>query len=326
MRAVIITGKGGPEVLRLGEAELPPLGERQIRVRVHATAVNHADLLQTHGQYPVPPGAPADIPGLEYAGTVEAIGASVTRWHTGDRVMGLVGGGSYAEYVQVHEDEALPVPERLSLTEAAAIPEAFLTAHDALFTQMQLRSGETVVIHAAASGVGTAAVQLARAAGARIVATSRTAEKLARIAHLGVDRAVDTSSEDFAAAVGQFTEGRGADGVLDLVGGPYLPGNIRCLANRGRLLIVGLTAGTSAELDMRAVLRRRLRIIGTVMRARGLEEKIAVARAFAEGGLALLESGVVVPVIDRVLPMSAAAESHRIIASNQTIGRVVLAW
>ncbi len=321
-------GTGGPEVMQLGDAELPKLGDRYIRVRVHGTAVNRADLLQTHGNYPVPPGAPADIPGLEYSGTVEGMGSAVTQWQRGDRVMGLVGGGSYAEYVQVHEDEALPVPERLSLEQAAAVPEAFLTAHDALFTLMELRAGETVVIHAAASGVGTAAVQLAHAAGARVVGTSRSADKLGKISHLGIDLAVDAKAQDFAAAVREFTQERGADGVLDLVGGPYLPGNIRCLANMGRLLVVGLTAGSTAELDMRAVLRRRLRIIGTVMRARSLQEKIAVARAFAadENGLALLDRGAVVPVIDRVLQMTQVQESHRIIESNETIGKVVLVW
>src|SRR5262245_60700513 len=279
MRAVVITKPGGPEVLQLVHVDEPQVVEQHIRVRVHATAVNRADILQRHGNYPVPPGAPKDIPGLEYAGTVEATGPGVTRWQVGDRVMGLVGGGSYAEYVVVHEDEALRAPEKLTLEEAAAIPEAFLTAHDALFTLMQLDSGETVVIHAAASGVGSAAVQLAHAAHARVIGTSRSADKLRRIEHLGLDLGIDTSKQDFADVVEHFTEESGVEGVIDLVGGSYLPGNIRCLAPKGRLIIVGLTAGPSAELDMRAVLRRRLTIIGTVMRARSLQEKISVARA-----------------------------------------------
>jgi putative PIG3 family NAD(P)H quinone oxidoreductase len=324
MRAIIITKPGGPEVLQLVEAEVPGVGEREIRVRVHATAVNRADILQRRGNYPVPPGAPADIPGLEYAGTVEALGPGATRWQVGDRVMGLVGGGSYAEFVRVHEDEALRVPEKLSLEEAAAVPEAFLTAHDALFTLMQLEPGETVVIHAAASGVGTAAVQLAHAAKARVIGTSRTQDKLRRIEHLGLDVAIDTTKQDFAGVVQHFTAGQGAAGVIDLVGGPYLAGNIRCLAVKGRLIIVGLTAGSSAELDMRAVLRNRLTVIGTVMRARSLEEKIAVARAFAATAWPMLDDGELVPVIDRVLPLEQAQESHRIVEANQTVGKVVL--
>jgi NADPH:quinone reductase len=324
MRAVIITKPGGPEVLQLVEAEPPAAGEREIRVRVHATAVNRADILQRRGNYPVPPGAPADIPGLEYAGTVEAVGPGASRWQIGDRVMGLVGGGSYAEFVRVHEDEALRVPEKLSLEEAAAVPEAFLTAHDALFTLMHLEPGETVVIHAAASGVGTAAVQLAHAAQARVIGTSRTASKLRRIEDLGLDLGIDTSKQDFAAVVRHFTAGRGVDGVIDLVGGPYLSGNIRCLATKGRLIIVGLTAGASAELDMRAVLRNRLSVIGTVMRARSLEEKIAVAHAFGATAWPMLDDGEVVPVIDRVLPLEQVQEAHKIVESNETVGKVVL--
>ena len=324
MRAVIITKPGGPEVLELADAEPPVPGERGILVRVHATAVNRADILQRRGNYPVPPGAPADIPGLEYAGVVEALGEGASRWEVGDRVMGLVGGGSYAEYVCVHEDEALRVPERLSLEEAAAVPEAFLTAHDALVTLMRLQPGETVVIHAAASGVGTAAVQLAHAAKARVIGTSRTQDKLRRIEHLGLDVAIDTTKQDFAGVVEHFTEGHGADGVIDLVGGPYLGANIRCLALQGRLIIVGLTAGATAELDMRAVLRKRLTLIGTVMRARLLEEKIAVAHAFAATAWPMLDDGEVVPVIDRVLPLEQVQEAHRVVEANETVGKVVL--
>jgi putative PIG3 family NAD(P)H quinone oxidoreductase len=324
MRAVIITKPGGPEVLQVGEAEVPTPAEQQIRVRVHATAVNRADILQRRGNYPVPAGSPEDIPGLEYAGTVETVGPGASRWQVGDRVMGLVGGGSYAEYVVVHEDEALRVPEKLSLEEAAAVPEAFLTAHDALFTLMRLEAGETVVIHAAASGVGTAAVQLAHAAKAHVIGTSRTQDKLRRVEQLGLDVAIDTTKQDFAAVVEHFTAGHGADGVIDLVGAPYLAGNIRSLALKGRLIIVGLTAGSNAELDMRAVLRKRLTVIGTVMRARSLEEKIAVARAFAATAWPMLDDGEIVPVIDRVLPLDKVQEAHKIVEANETVGKVVL--
>ncbi|HSL71663.1 MAG TPA: NAD(P)H-quinone oxidoreductase [Longimicrobiales bacterium] len=326
MRAVVITAPGGPEVLALRDVPLPPLLPGHIRVRVRATALNRADLLQRRGLYPAPAGAPADIPGLEYAGEVEAAAPDAQRWQPGERVMGIVGGGGCAEYVQVHEDEALPVPASLSLTEAAAVPEAFLTAHDALSTLMQLRAGESVLIHAAASGVGTAAIQLAHVLGARVYGTSRTARKLDAVSSLGIDYAIDTTKHDFATAVEHITNGRGVNGVLDLVGGPYLGGNIRCLAPRGRLILVGLTAGATAELDMRALLRKRLTVIGTVMRARPLDEKIAVAAAFARAALPLLESGQLRPVIDRTLPMDQVQDAHRIVESNQTIGKVVLTW
>jgi putative PIG3 family NAD(P)H quinone oxidoreductase len=326
MRAIVITAAGGPEVLQLRDVPLPALPPGHIRVRVQATALNRADLLQRRGLYPAPVGAPTDIPGLEYAGEVEAVAPAVTHWRPGDRVMGLVGGGGYAEYVQVHQDEALPVPARLSFADAAAVPEAFLTAHDALATLMQLKAGERVLIHAAASGVGTAAIQLARALATEVYATSRTRRKLEAVSSLGIDYPIDTSEQDFAAAIERHTNGGGVNGVLDLVGGNYLTGNLRCLAQRGRLILVGLTAGSVAQLDMRAVLRKRLTIVGTVMRARALPEKIAVAAAFAREALPLLESGVLRPVIDRVLPMEQVQEAHRLMEANETIGKIVLSW
>jgi putative PIG3 family NAD(P)H quinone oxidoreductase len=326
MKAVIITRPGGPEVLELRDVEAPTVPAQHIRVHVHATALNRADILQRKGLYPAPPGAPQDIPGLEYAGTVDQLGTGATRWRPGDRVMGLVGGGAYAQYVTVHEEEALPVPAHWLLEEAAAVPEAFLTAHDALFTLMQLRAGETVLIHAAASGVGSAALQLARAADARVIGTSRSRAKLERIRELGIDHEIDVSTSDFAAEVERFTLGAGVDGILDLVGGDYLPGNIRCLKERGRLILVGLTAGASGSLDMRAVLRKRLSIIGTVMRARTLAEKIQVARTFQQTALPWLEAGTVRPVIDRMLNINRVAEAHTLMESNQNVGKIVLIW
>jgi putative PIG3 family NAD(P)H quinone oxidoreductase len=327
MKAVVITRPGGPEVLALREVETPPVPARHIRVHVHATALNRADILQRKGLYPAPAGAPQDIPGLEYAGTVDEVGEQCRLWRTGDRVMGLVAGGAYAQYVSVHEEEALPLPAHWLLEEAAAVPEAFLTAHDALFTLMQLRAGETVLIHAVASGVGSAALQLARAAGARVIGTSRTRAKLERIREFGIDHEIDVSTTpDFAEEVMRVTQGAGVNGVLDLVGGDYLPGNVRCLKPLGRLILVGLTAGASATLDMRAVLRNRLSIIGTVMRARSLEEKIEVARAFEQTALRWLDAGTVRPVIDRVLTINRVAEAHELMEANQNVGKIVLIW
>ena len=317
MKAIVITKPGAPDVLELRDVPAPVPSSHQILVRVAATAINRADLLQRAGNYPAPADAPQDIPGLEYAGTVAALGDAVTRWQAGDRVMGLVGGGSYAEFIVTHEDEAIAVPASLSDEEAAAVPEAFITAHDALFTQMHLTSGESLLIHAVGSGVGTAALQLARAAGARVLGTQRSAWKLERARELGLDIAVDTTQFDFAVVTLHETKHRGVDGILDLVGGNYMNANVSALAVKGRIMLVGLVAGARTELDMRALLRKRASITGTVLRARLLDEKIAVARAFEQDVVPLLASRAVRPIIDQVLPL---AEPHRPTRSSRTTG------
>jgi NADPH:quinone reductase len=324
VRAIVITRPGGPDVLQLRDVAAPLPGVREIGVRVSATAVNRADLLQRAGNYLAPPGSPQDIPGLEYAGVVDCVGAEVTRWRGGERVMGLVGGGSYAEYIVTHEDEAVTVPASLTLEHAAAVPEAFITAHDALFTQMQLRSGETLLIHAVGSGVGTAGLQLAKAIGARVFGTQRTTWKLEQATSLGLDVAIDTNAGDFADTALEFTDGHGVDGILDLVGGSYLSGNLRALAVKGRILLVGLVAGAKHELDMRLLLRKRATLIGTVLRARALHEKIAAAQAFARDVVPLLEAGVARPIVDEVLPLADAARAHQLVADNLNFGKVVL--
>lgn len=342
MRAVVITGPGGPEVLRLREVPAPEPGPGEVLVRVRAVGLNRADVLQRKGHYPAPAGAPADIPGLEYAGEVAtppAGGADRARpWKPGDRVMGLVGGGACAEYLVAPADTVLPVPElpdppaaasgpaAASLVRAAAVPEAFLTAFDALVLQLGMRAGETLLIHAVSSGVGTAAVQLARAWGARSIGTSRSAEKLRRALPLGLDVAVDTSREDFVEAARRETGGRGVDLVLDLVGGPVLEGNLKALAPRGRMIIVGLTAGRSAPLDMGLVLNKRLTIVGTVLRSRDLAEKVALASAFERDVLPRFPTGTLRPVLDRVFPMAEVAEAHRVMEANAHFGKLVLAW
>lgn len=323
MKAVVIREPGGPEVLELRERPVPEVGSRELLVRVHATAVNRADVMQRRGHYPAPAGAPADIPGLEYAGVVEQVASDVTEFDAGDRVMGIVAGGAYAEYVAVHEGEALPIPAHIGFDAAAAIPEAFITAHDALVTRCRLQRGETVLIHAAGSGVGSAAVQLAHALGARVLGTARTAAKLARVAPLGLAESIVADAE-WAERVLAATDAHGVDVVLDLVGGDYLPGNIRALAPRGRLIIVGLVAGRSAPLDMGAVLGKRLDIHGTVLRTRTRDEKIIAAGLFMRDVFPLLAAEEVRPVIDRVLPLEDAAAAHRAVESNATFGKVVL--
>ncbi len=249
----------------------------------------------------------------------------MTEWRAGARVMGLVGGGGYAEYVVVHEQEALPIPEPLTFKEAAAVPEVFITAHDALFTQMGLAPGERLLIHAVGSGVGTAALQLAKAAGVFVFGTSRTAAKLERAADLGLDVGIDPTREDFAEVVAARTGGAGVHVVLDLVGAPYLAGNLRALGVRGRMIVVGLTAGSRAEIDLGTVLRKRLRIVGTTLRPRPLEEKIEATQRFREEVLPLFEQRKVCPVLDEVYALEQAAEAHRRMEENANFGKIVIA-
>ena len=326
MRAIIITRPGGPEVLEMQDRPKPEPGVGQIRVRVRASALNRADILQREGNYPVPPGAPADIIGMEYVGEVDATGPSTLLWKTGDRVMGIVGGGGHAEFLCVHEREAMPIPQLMPWEEAAAIPEAFLTAYDALFNQLQLVLGETLLIHAVGSGVGTAAVQLARVAGATVIGTARTAEKLERTKLLGLHTGIDASHADWPALVEREIGAERVHAVLDLVGGSYLAGNLRVLASRGRIVVVGLTAGGTAPFSMHLLLRKRLTIVGTVLRARPLEEKISLAREFSERVVPLFDAGRLRPVVDRVFPFDEIRVAHELMESNKTFGKIVLSW
>ncbi|MDP9203414.1 MAG: NAD(P)H-quinone oxidoreductase [Gemmatimonadota bacterium] len=326
MKAIVITRAGGPEVLEVQERPKPEPGAGQIRVRVRASALNRADISQRRGNYPAPPGAPADISGMEYAGEVDALGPQSSLWRVGSRVMGIVGGGGHAEYLCVHEGEAIPVPASLSWEEAAAIPEAFITAYDALFNRLQLQSGETVLIHAAGSGVGTAAIQIARVSGATVVGTSRSAGKLERAKQFGLDVAIDASRGDWAAEVEAALGAERVHAIMDLVGGSYLDGNLRVLAQWGRIVVVGLTAGARAELNMAVLLRKRVTMVGTVLRARALEEKISLAREFSERVIPLFEKGRLRPVVDRVFSFSEIRAAHELMESNETFGKIVLRW
>ncbi|MBV9774091.1 MAG: NAD(P)H-quinone oxidoreductase [Gemmatimonadetes bacterium] len=326
MKAIVITRSGGPEVLELAERPVPEPGPGEIRVRVHTSALNRADLLQRRGGYPAPPGAPQDVPGLEYAGEVDAVGEGAGLWAVGNRVMGIVGGGGHAEYVVVHEREAIRIPQGMSFEEAAAVPEAFLTAYDALFRRLEVEVGERVLIHAVGSGVGTAALQLARAAGAMTIGTSRSAAKLRRAEELGLDVGIDTSTEDMAEAINQATYGSGVHAVVDLVGGKMLETALRGLALGGRVVVVGTVGGSKAEVDLGLLLRRRIRIIGTVLRSRPLEEKIALAREFSKTVVPLLSSGRIRPVLDRTFGFGEIVEAHRLMETNDTFGKIVLKW
>lgn len=325
MRAVVITQPGGPEVLELRDVPRPDPGAGEIRVRTSTSGINRADLIQRRGSYPAPPGWPQDIPGLEFAGTVDAVGPGVSRWREGDPVMGIVGGGGYAEYVLTPADSAIPVPKGLDLVDAGAVPEVFETAFDAVFLQEGLASGETLLIHAVGSGVGTAALQMAHAFGARTIGTSRTPAKLERALSLGLDHPI-LADEGWPERVLEDTGGRGVDVILDLVGGPYLAGNQKVVARGGRHIVVGVPGGLKAEIDLRALMGKRASIRGTVLRARSLEEKVVLARAFEERVIPLLASERAQPVVDRVLSAAEAAEAHRIVESNETFGKILLAW
>jgi len=326
MKAVIITRSGGPEVLEIQERPKPEPGLGQIRVRVCASALNRADLMQREGNYPVPAGYPADISGMEYVGEVDALGEGAHLWKTGDRVMGVIGGAGHAEYLCVHEREAIPVPREMSWEDAAAIPEAFLTAYDALFNRLDLRTGETLLIHAIGSGVGTAGLQLAKVAGAKVLGTSRSPDKLERAKQLGLDLAIDASRGDWAAHVESAIGGPRVNALLDLVGGNYLEGNLHVIALLGRIVVVGLTAGATAPFNMGTLLRKRVTIVGTVLRARTLEEKIELAREFSARVIPLFEAGRLKPVIDHVMPFDSVREAHSLMQSNKTFGKIVLRW
>ena len=328
MRAIVITKPGGPEVLELRDVETPEPAPGQVRVRIRACAVNRADLMQVRGLYPAPADASQDIPGLELAGEVDAVGEGVTDLAMGDRVFGVVGGGAYAEAVVVHARTLARIPAELDFIHAAAVPEAFVTAYDAMVLQAGLAAGDVVLVHAAGSGVGTAAIQIARAIGARSIGTARTAAKLERARELGMCSGIVATTSNgeprFAAKVMELTQGRGADVCLELVGGNYVPESLAALAEKGRLVLVGLLAGATAEIDLGRMLRRRIRMLGTVLRARPLEEKILAGRLLQHRLAPLFASGTLKAVVDRVLPLEKAGEAQAYVAANEGFGKVVL--
>ena len=318
MRVVRIAAAGGPEVLTLDERPTPEPGPGEVRIRVATMGVNRADALQRRGVYPAPPGVAADVPGLEVAGVIEAVGPDA-EGRVGDRVMSLVGGGGYAEAVVAHGREVMPVPAAWSDAEAGGAAEAYLTAYDALFERAEARPGERVLVHAVGSGVGLAALQLAKAAGLTVVGTSRTRDKLDRAVAMGLDTPVLVADGEAPAGLPEV------DVVIDLVGGAWLDAGLRALAPRGRCVLVGLLAGATATLPLGLLLSRRLRLEGTVLRSRPLEEKIALAQAFRARGLRLL--GDARPVVDTVFPAAGGApDAHRRMEANASFGRILLAW
>ncbi len=323
MEAIIRTGDGGPEVLQLSEVPAPKPTATQLLVDVHATALNRADLIQRRGGYPPPPGD-ADILGLEIAGTVAAVGRAVEGVSEGDRVFGLVGGGGYAAQAVIDYRMAMPIPDGWRFEEAAAVPEVFFTADENIFTLGELAAGEAILIHAGGSGVGTAGIQISHHAGANVFVTAGTSEKIHKCKTLGAIEGINYKTADFVAEIEHLTGGEGVDVVLDFIGAPYLEQNLSILKTKGRLLQVGLIGGATAEIDLGTLMRKRLKIIGSVMRPQSIDEKIAITQRFVDRWLPELKNGTLKPVIDSVFPLAEARQAHTYMEANRNFGKIIL--
>jgi len=324
-KAIRIREPGGPEVLEVGEIEVAPPGPSEVLVEVAAAGLNRADCLQRRGFYPAPPGVPADVPGLEFAGVVESVGDSVSAWKPGDRVMGIVGGGSMATRLVTEGVELMPVPTELSLEEAAAVPEVFLTAYDAIVVQGGLGAGRSVLFHAVASGVGTAGIQLASVIGATSIGTSRTADKLPRCTDIGLNHAVLVEDGNFAEGVLEAAP-NGVDVILDTIGAAYLSQNVKVIGKKGRIIVIGLMGGVKGELALGSLLAKRASIHGSVLRSRSTAEKAELTKSFTDEMLARFATGELRPIIDDVLPMTDVQAAHQRMEANETFGKLVLSW
>jgi putative PIG3 family NAD(P)H quinone oxidoreductase len=323
MIAIEISQPGGPEVLTPAERPIPEPAPGEVLIKVAGAGVNRPDLLQREGRYPPPPGA-SDLPGLEVSGTIAKVGSGVTGWTTGDEVCALISGGGYAEYAVAPAPQCLPVPRAMPLVHAAGIPETAFTVWTNLFDRGRLTAGESVLIHGGASGIGTTAIQLAKARGARVFATAGSREKCDACERLGAERGIDYHEEDFVAVVKASTGGRGVDVVLDMVGGDYMQRNINVLALEGRLVMIGRQGGASSTIDIMPVLRKRLTLTGSTLRIRSVEEKAAIAAAVRREIWPLFESGAMTVVIDELYPLAAAADAHRRMESSGHVGKVIL--
>ena len=323
MRAITIAAPGGPDVLKLSAVPDPIPSPEQILVRVRATALNRADTLQRQGQYPPPPGE-SDILGLELAGEVEAVGSAVTTIAVGERVFGLVGGGGYAEKAVIDARMAMPIPEGWSFVQAAAVPEVYFTAQETIFTLAGLKRGETVLIHAGASGVGTAGIQMARETGATVLVTAGSAEKIQRCMDLGATAGCNYKEQDFAEWVQHTTSGKGVDVIEDFIGAAYWDKNLKSLTLGGRLVLVGVMGGVKVETNLGLILRKRLQVFGSVLRTRTLADKIDITRRFQANWLPLLTAGKIKPIIDCRFPLERAAKAHQYMEDNKNFGKIIL--
>lgn len=324
MKGIIRTGDGGPEVLQLAETPSPTPAATQLLVDVHATALNRADMIQRRGGYPPPPGE-SEILGLEIAGTVSAIGDAVdSRISKGDRVFGLVGGGGYAEQAVLDYRMAMPIPDGWGFEQAAAVPEVFFTASENIFTLGKLSAGETILIHAGGSGVGSAGIQISHHAGATVFVTAGTPEKIEKCKALGAVEGINYKISDFVTEIQRLTDGQGVDVVLDFIGAPYFDRNLSILKTKGRLLQVGLIGGSATEINLNTVMRNRLQVIGSVMRPQSIDEKIAITQHFVERWLPELKQNVLQPIIDTVFPLARAQQAHEYMEANRNFGKIIL--
>ena len=323
MRAVEISQPGGPDVLRLAEVPKPAAQANEIVVKVAAAGVNRPDVLQRMGHYPVPPDA-SPLPGLEIAGEVAELGAAVKLWKRGDKICALANGGGYAEYCAVPETQALPVPKNLSMVEAASLPETFFTVWSNVYDRGRLARGETVLVQGGTSGIGVTAIQMAAATGNRVFATAGSDEKVAACLRLGAERAFNYKTQDWVAEVRAATGGKGVNVILDMVGGDYVPRELKCLAEEGRLVFIAYLRGPRTELDIDAVMRKRLTITGSTLRPRSTEFKGYIARNLREKIWPLIEAGRIKPQVYKTFPLAQAAEAHRLMESSQHIGKIVL--
>lgn len=323
MRAVEITKPGGPEVLAITDRPIPSPGAGEVLIEVHAAGINRPDVFQRMGRYDPPPGAP-DIPGLEVAGIVTALGPDVTGLMVGDRVCALVAGGGYAEFCTAPAVQCLPVPDGLSLVEAAALPETFFTVWSNVFDRGRLGEGETILIHGGSSGIGTTAIQLAKSIGAHVFTTAGSAEKCAACTRLGADRAINYREEDFASIVQEATGGRGVDVVLDMVGGDYIPRSLACLAVDGRHVSIALLKGSKAEIDFTVIMRKRLTLTGSTLRPRPVADKAAIAARLREHVWPKIAQGAIRPLVHDTFPLADAAKAHALMESSMHIGKIVL--
>ena len=326
MKAIIITQPGGPEVLQMADRSKPVPGAGEVLIQVAASGINRPDVYQRKGNYPPPKGASVDIPGLEIAGTIAETGKEVTRWKAGDKVCALVSGGGYAEFCAVPEGQCLPIPGSLSFVDAASLPETFFTVWSNVFDRGHLAPGEVLLIHGGSSGIGVAAIQMAKAMGSRVFVTAGSDEKCRFCEALGAEKAINYKTNNFAEVINGITQGKGVDAILDMIGGDYTPGNIHSLAEDGRLVVINTMKGNNAGVDLSLLMRKRLTITGSTLRPRDTTFKSAIARNLDKYIWPFIVSGEIKPVIFKTFPANEAAEAHQLMESGTHIGKIVLSW
>jgi NADPH2:quinone reductase len=326
MKAIVITQPGGPDVLQIAERPKPVCMPGEVLIKVEAFGINRPDVFQRKGNYPPPAGAPQDIPGLEIAGIIVETGAQVTRFKVGDKVCALLNGGGYAQFCSVPQGQCLPIPESLSFVEAASLPETFFTVWSNVFDRGNLKNGESLLVHGGSSGIGVTAIQMATALGHPVYVTAGTDEKCKFCEELGAAKAINYKTENFADVLKQITNGKGVDAILDMIGGDYTAGNLLSLANEGRLVMINAVHGKDVQVDLSLIMRKRLTITGSMLRARETAFKESVAQSLQKTIWPLLASGKIKPVINAVFPADKIAEAHKLMESSEHIGKIVLNW